>query len=183
MVREQWFTIWKGLFVSMFCFGPFWAEGAPLMYSPQESSVWSWHLTLAITPHAEKEETHKGQEMMHHKNACVCRRQNTAIFTVPWVSVKEERTKWEGYNHAKLNTLHSSSKRGKAEAGKTCWLLNLQPLCIPFMASNVTLVGSYHSPLNSLKVTQSKQHKAKVQSHELYSKKSSRSFPISGGAP
>lgn len=135
-----------------------------------------------MTPHAEKEETHEGQEMMYHKNAGVCSRQNTAIFMVPYVSVEEERTKWEGCKHTELNTLHSSSKQGKAETGRTCWLLNLQPLCIPFMVSNVALEGSYHSPLNSLKVTQSKQHKAEVQSHELCSKKSSRSFPISCGA-
>lgn len=46
-----------------------------------------------MTPHAEKEETHEGQEMMYHKNARVCSRQNTAIFMVPYVSVEEERTK------------------------------------------------------------------------------------------
>lgn len=77
---------------------------------------------------------------------------------------------------AQPTTFHVET--GAKRKRKTRSLLNLQPLYIPVMDSNVTLQKSYHSPLNCLKVTQAKQHEAKVQSHELRGEKSSCSFPI-----
>lgn len=165
----------------MFCLRYFFkAKEAQSCFSPKENSVWSWHLLSGLdSPHAGKEETHKGQEMMGHKNACVCRRQGLLLFS----QCPMRQWKKKGQNEKDPSPPSSTyyiplQNRGKAETGKTRSLLNLQPLYIPFMVSNVTLQKSYHSPLNCLEVTQSKQHKAEVQSRELHGEKSSCSFPI-----
>lgn len=147
-------------------------------FSPKESSVWSWHLLSGLdAPHAGKEETHKGHETLGHKNACVCRRQGILLFSqCPMCQWKKK-----GQNEKDPSPLSPTyciprETGAKRKQGKhVCyWICNLST----FLSCNVTLEKSYHSPLNCLKVTQAKQHKAKVQSHELRGEKSSCSFSI-----
>lgn len=114
------------------------------------------HLELASSfsgldsSHAGKGETHKGQEMVYHKNACACRRQGILLFS----QCRMHQWKKKGWNEKDTTTLSSTYyiplwNTGKAETGQTCSLLNLQPLYIPFMVSNVTLEKSYHLPLSA----------------------------------
>lgn len=90
-------------------------------FSPKESSVWSWHLLSGLdAPHAGKEETHKGQEMLGHKNACVCRRQGILLFSqCPMCQWKKE-----GQNEKHPSPLSPTyyiprGNRGKAETENT----------------------------------------------------------------
>lgn len=62
------------------------------------------------------------------------------------------RRRDEMKNTQPLSSTHyiTLSNTDKAEIGQTSWILNLQPLYIPFMvSSDVTLEKSYHLPLTA----------------------------------